>query len=314
MDYKDPRNTRNNVSSLTGKARNKINRIMRTIFSLFRYRLRQVLYALNSSSNVPVVGYKILNSINHEGVAIFDLDDLGIPSTPFFLEAVDKALEDADAFSDSLSIEYNTGFDNFSPINPTYIARKYPAIYLWGLDEKLIDIIEHCMGLPIAYHGVTIRKDFVNSQQTGPRAWHKDCEDINTIRIMIYLNDVLDNNGGPFEYIPKSLSPSYKHFKWLSLQGEDEILDKHMKRVVNPSEWKTCIGPKNTAIVFSGAKFFHHGKVPLSERITATYCYTSREPQNKEICLINSFHKGLSLIKYPLTERQKMCIYNVLNE
>ena len=291
---------------MVSKVATKVN----DAFSAINYRVNQFKH-IKKNHRLSPIGYQIVQEINHEGVAVVPIEKLNFTSTTRFLDAAKKACKDLKDpyFTNSQSIEYDTGFKHCIPINPTQIAKKYPELYLWGLDEKLLDIIEKCIGLPIAYHGVIVRKEIVDSQQIGSRIWHKDMEDFNIIRVSIYLSDVLDDTSGPFEYIPRHLSASYKDFKWLFRQGESNILDKHMQKVVPSSKWKTCKGPAGTVIFGAVAKIFHHGKIPLKERIAASYYYTSRNPTNEELCLTNSFQKGIPLITAPLTKRQRECLW-----
>jgi hypothetical protein len=138
----------------------------------------------------------------------------------------------------------------------------------------LLNIAENYIGLPVAYLGVNLRKDIPNQKQVGTRLWHTDGEDRRMLKAIIYLNDV-DENGGPFEYIPQNLTPSYRSFKHLYCK----ILDEDMKKVVPACHWKQCTGAAGTVILVDTARLFHHGRVPEKERAALFFCYTSRKPK-----------------------------------
>jgi hypothetical protein len=38
-----------------------------------------------------------------------------------------------------------------------------PNFFKWGNEKRLINILENYIGLPVAYHGVQIRKDFITA-------------------------------------------------------------------------------------------------------------------------------------------------------
>ncbi|HAC66325.1 MAG TPA: hypothetical protein DCF68_23015 [Cyanothece sp. UBA12306] len=268
------------------------------------YRIKQANYRLQLPK-LTKDGQKIVEQLNQEGIFMIPLEQLPFESNYSLLEALEKLRKDLIAVSSDSSIrDYHRGFKHCIPINPTKIARDYPELFLWGLDEKLLDIIENCIGLPVAYHGVIARKEIVDGQQIGSRRWHKDGEDRNIIRLTLYLNDVLDETAGPFEYIPRSLTPSYKAF-----EQNSDILDEHMSKVVPREKWKMCLGSKNTVVFGTVAKIFHHGKVPLQERMAVSFHYTSRNPLNEERCREFSFEKGIPLITAPLTMRQQECLW-----
>lgn len=257
------------------------------------YRVRQ----LGHAPHLPplgVVAQRVVNDVNEQGISVLPLGDLPCPSNASLLEVLPRVNADMDALPTDGShlIEYPSGFDHCVPLNPTDIARAYPALYLWGLDERILDIIENCIGLPIAYHGVIARKEVVDGEFRGTRNWHRDMEDRNIIRISIYLSDVLDADGGPFEYIPKPLTPPDRAF----VGHEGRISDDVMRKIVPESAWKRCVGPAGTVIFGAVAKVYHHGKMPKRPRKAISYYYTTREPTNEVLCREYSFQRGVPYI------------------
>ena len=266
------------------------------------HRLRQLRH-LGKLPELSPLGARIVKEVENEGVSVWPLDELAFDSNPGFRAAMDKALDDPNAFCRE-SIEYESGFEHCTPINPTRIARHYPNLFLWGLDEGLLDVVENCLGLPAAYHGVIVRKELVDDTIVATRLWHKDGEDRKVMRISVYLTDVLDAKSGPFEYVPRKRSPSYKDF-----EGVPRITDEHMNKVVPASEWRTCTGPAGTVMFSAVSHVFHHGKLPETERVVASYYYTSRNPTNEWLSMRNSFQRGIPLIDAPLSSRQRDCLW-----
>ncbi|NJP22459.1 MAG: hypothetical protein HC763_29460 [Hydrococcus sp. CRU_1_1] len=81
----------------------------------------------------------------------------------------------------------------------------HTEILLWGLGERLLDIVENYIGLPLLFHGVDLRRDAADAPLTDARYWHRDIDDERMIKVIIYLNNV-GQTGGPYEYIPRSFS------------------------------------------------------------------------------------------------------------
>ncbi len=120
----------------------------------------------------------------------------------------------------------------------------HPAIFLWGLQHPWLNLAECYLRQPAAYLGCVLRREVPNQRQVGVRLWHQDGEDYKTIKVIVYLNDVADT-GGPFEYIPRSLTPAYGQFRSVN----NRIDNAAMAQVVGPERWRRCPGPRGTVIV-----------------------------------------------------------------
>jgi hypothetical protein len=252
------------------------------------------------------IGRHIVAALRREGVAAVPLDALPFASNAALngaLPRVRRYLDRLDPGAPSL-LEYEEGFDHCVPINPSRIATELPALFMWGLDEALLDIVESYLGLDVAYHGVCIRKEIVDGRPAGTRFWHLDGEDFDVVRVMIYLSDVLDDESGPFEYVPRHSSPSWRDFP-----GIEGITDDAMRRVVPEWRWRRAKGPRGTVIFGAVAKVFHHGKIPFAPRKMASFHYTSRHPLNERLCRDYSFEPGIPHLREPLTERQRACLW-----
>ncbi|MBD1927467.1 hypothetical protein H6F74_14625 [Trichocoleus sp. FACHB-90] len=73
----------------------------------------------------------------------------------------------------------------------------HPDIFLWELEERFLNIVENYIGVPVAYHGVSVRRDMLDGEQVGTRQWHIDIEDRRMVKVIVYFNDVNDE-GGPY--------------------------------------------------------------------------------------------------------------------
>jgi hypothetical protein len=269
------------------------------------YKLEQLKYATQLPA-LSETDRQIVDEINHEGVAIRSIDQLSFPSTAALRESFKCLIADLKdkPLAKPEELEYKMGFDHCVPANPSRIAKAYPDLYLWGLDDRVLDIIENCIGMPVAYHGVIARKEINDGRQLGSRRWHKDAEDRNIIRISIYLNDVGEEDG-PFEYVPRYVKLPH------AAKSLDMPSDEDMASIVPASEWKACTGTAGTVVFAATGKIFHHGKVPTSkqERIAISYYYTSRQPTGAELCRTFSFQTGIPFITQPLSQRQREALW-----
>ncbi len=183
---------------------------------------------------------------------------------------------------------------------------EYPELFLWGLEERLLDIAERYIGLPVAYHGVYFRREIVNQIQERSRLWHVDMEDRRMLKIIVYLNNINEEDG-PFQYISKPLTAkvcdtlkySYGYLK-----------DETVQSVVPVSDWQSCLGNKGTVIFADTSTILHRGKIPVqSQRYALFFDYTSRQPKHEFYCKSSLHMDDLRKLEKHLSPRQKECVF-----
>ncbi|MEH2001566.1 MAG: phytanoyl-CoA dioxygenase [Nostoc sp.] len=255
-----------------------IKRKISTLSADFKYYVAR----WQHSRNLPALegsDRHILNALKKDGVYVTTLADLGLNSSSELLKA---------AYHELSQME-NPNNDHLDEKLPQiYTVTGLPEFYAWGIEKRLVNIIENYIGLPIAFHGVHLRKDLKNKHQFGTLLWHSDAEDRRIIKIIIYLNDV-EEKTGPFEYIPRSLTSlfSWNYFRlyyklWKS--GYTGIDDEQVKPVIPKSAWKSCPGPAGTVILVDTKNTLHHGTVRTEDRSALFLCYTTNPPERPDLC------------------------------
>ncbi|BAT51432.1 hypothetical protein NOS3756_03550 [Nostoc sp. NIES-3756] len=241
----------------------------------------------------------LVEKLKAEGIVITSLTELSIPSTIEMLESANKLLPQIPK-----NIPGNA--HEFTIHATSEQMREHSDIFLWGLQQRLLSIVENYLGLSVAYHGAYFRRDIKNQVLKKSRLWHLDKEDRKMLKIIIYLNDI-DEDGGPFQYIPKSFTPSITK----SLKYDDGyIKDEIMEQVVSSSIWQSCIGASGTVIFVDTANIFHKGKLPLSEdRLSIFFDYTTRQPKHPFYCKSSLTEKDLLAISSNLSENQKHYVF-----
>ncbi|MCF4968187.1 phytanoyl-CoA dioxygenase [Nostoc sp. CMAA1605] len=219
---------------------------------------------------------RMVNALKHEGICIASLAELGFDSTTQLLNAAHTILP-------------SMGQGNYkdSDQNPPeiYTVTHIPDFYNWGSEPRLLKILENYVGLPIAYHGVQIRKDFVNTNQFSTMLWHRDSEDRHIIKLIIYLNDVEEKHG-PFEYVPAHLTSinSLNFYRLYSKLYNSGINDEELNKIVPKSAWRSCTGAAGTVIIADTQRLLHHGTVRTQERSTLFFAYTTNPAKRPGLC------------------------------
>ncbi|MDP5017022.1 MAG: 2OG-Fe(II) oxygenase [Dolichospermum sp.] len=252
--------------------------------------------------NLPILAPEdidLVNLVKKEGVVITTLDKLGIISTPNLLESAQILMPKIS----QNKLAHPTQIVVYA--SPQQIM-EYPQIFLWGLEQRLLNIIENFIGLPVAYQGVYFRRDIANQLEVGSRLWHIDQEDRKILKVIIYLNNISEDHG-PFQYIPKSLTPKIaQSLKYTS----GYIQDKIMQNVISSEIYKSCAGITGTVILADTSSIFHRGKPPIiSDRFTLFYDYTSRRHKQAFHGTSILSRKDLLLLSKNLSGTQKNCIF-----
>ncbi|MBD2496488.1 phytanoyl-CoA dioxygenase family protein [Nostoc sp. FACHB-280] len=245
------------------------------INSELAYRIKLWQYTPNLPTLEPS-DRLIVDTLKREGIYITTLAELGLATTPQLLEAANSLLP-------------NIGTANYaaSAQNPPeiYTVTHLPNFHNWGKETKLLNILENYIGLPVAYHGVQVRKDFVNTSQFSTMLWHRDSEDRRIIKIIIYLNDVEEENG-PFEYVPASFTSisNLNFYRLYTKIYNTGIDDATLDKIVPKSAWKSCPGKAGTVIIVDTQRLLHHGTVRTQERSTLFFVYTANPPKRPGLC------------------------------
>jgi len=291
---------------------------MKKIAKKIRNEIIRKIYRIPLLSNIADVAYQtaianhfdhlpalaesdffLVNNLKKEGICMTSLTELSIPSSLEMLQSAKKLLP-------KIPKDISANTNEFIIHATSEQMREHPEIFLWGLQTRLLNIVENYLGLSVAYHGAYFRRDINNQILKKSRLWHLDKEDRNMLKIIIYLNDV-NEDSGPFQYIPKSLTSSItKSLKY----DDDYIKDKIMEQVVSSSIWRSCIGASGTVIFADTANIFHRGKIPLtSDRVSIFFDYTTRQPKHPFYCKSSLTEKDLLAISLNLSENQKQYIF-----
>jgi hypothetical protein len=252
------------------------SRILRNIYEIPLLKYQNDMAYLKAIAkhipNLPILSntdIDIVKQLKSEGIAITSLEQLNIASHPQFFQAAKNLMP---KIPPSITDDQN----EFVVHANAQQMLEHPEIFLWGLEQRLLNIVENYLGLSVAYHGAYFRRDIANQLEQGSRLWHIDKEDCKVIKIIVYLNDV-DEYTGPFQYIPNYLtSEVVKNLNYKS----GYICDQRMQEIISPEKYQSCTGTTGTVIFAATGSIFHRGKPPIkSDRFAIFFDYTSRRRQ-----------------------------------
>lgn len=113
-------------------------------------------------------------------------------------------------------------------------------------------------------------------QESGSQLWHRDREDLQILKMFIYLTDV-DENGGPFTYAPSThiKGKIQQEPEYLVEFGVNRTTNEMMDKLVPKEKWITATAKKGT-VIFADTHGYHKGGfVKEGYRILFTAMYVS---------------------------------------
>jgi len=277
------------------------NRAQRSLFdrNLRRTYERRVKQHSPYLPSVTARARTILRDIETEGVSIDSARTLDLPLT-------DEVLRSAAQLLPSLAECPATQPGGFRVFADQECFKDFPQLFLWGLNDVVLDMVENYLGVPVGYHKVDVIRSIHNGLSHGARMWHLDGEDHRTFRIIIYLNDV-DHGSGPFEYIPRPISQKARQDLKYS---QEYVPDDVMSNVVRTNLWKSCVGPRGTIIFADPTNVFHRGKMPTrQERFAIFYSYHSARPMYPRYLPPGFSRDIVAYMNSKLSERQRASVY-----
>ncbi len=245
----------------------------------------------------------IVKELERTGICITSLEALGLPHTANFLndaQSITSALKDKASLASCDRHEIHASKAQLL---------SHPAIFCWGLNERLLAIVERYLGLSVAYDGASCFLSPANGKEVGARAWHRDREDRRMVKICVYLSDV-DEDSGPFQCLPPDLNSKVDHSIKYRYQP---ILDKEMQQFFPKAALKERIsfpGRSGTVIFVDTARFFHRGKPPTHRpRAAVFFSYFSRRPWHPFFCQRTpTTHQEACLLTQHLSAHEQSCV------
>ncbi|MDJ0596863.1 MAG: response regulator [Pleurocapsa sp. MO_226.B13] len=209
---------------------------------------------------------RIVSTLEQEGVYVTSLPELTLPHTK-------RLLKEMMVLHPHLYTLSN--LKNWREGIPGLRKFLHTEILLWGLEERLLNIVENYIGLPLLFHGVDLRRDSADAPLTDARHWHRDIDDERMVKVIVYLNNV-GKTGGPYEYIPRTFT---QHLTDALNYKSGFVSDEAISAIIPPEQWQTCAAKAGTIIITDPCNVFHRAKPAKRNRYSITFGYTSRIPK-----------------------------------
>jgi hypothetical protein len=258
-------------------------------------------------NNLPILSdadREIVNNLKRSGIHITTLESLNFPRS---IEMIAEANKLVDELKDISLLPSNRKSSSIVASSEQLI--KYKELFDWGLNQRLLNIIENFIEMPVGYDGLRVFLNIANKKHSEAKTWHKDREDRKIIKILIYLNDV-DKNDGPFEYLSADLDGKVNKSIARKYRGLSNSQIQRKLEDYKPKDITTVTG-KALTILFANTARYHRGKPPTqSNRATIMFSYFSRTPWHPFFCQRNLRSSyDLTMLAKGLTSNQQACVF-----
>ena len=213
----------------------------------------------------------IVQTLERDGVYVTSLDALKLSGTSeMFAQAIALSGILGGRTADVRSTRTATADDQLS----------HPEIFAWGLSDRLLNLVEAYLGLPVAYDALCYFHSLPDGSETGARVWHLDREDRRMIKMAVYVTDVGEADG-PLQFISRSATRRLQPVRYRYRPLAQAELEEHLGQdAIN-----TILGSAGTVIFIDTARHLHRGSPPTaSPRSAIYYSYFSRRPRHPFFC------------------------------
>ena len=224
------------------------------------------------------ISERIITDLNLQGIAFTSLDEI-FPKEKF-LETMQGWVT---------ANEKNLRSKSKKKVLLSYFIREDDIVQLdlrnpffkFYLSNKIIYLVSSYLGYIPQFNYLTVEKTIPiekDSQSTYSQNWHRDPEEKRTLKIFIYLNEVMMDNG-PFVYIKNSHPSGKGAFSKVAPQKlpygsypEASLISS----LVKDEDLATAVGQAGTVIFCDTAGLHRGGLLFSGERIMATGFYPSK--------------------------------------
>ena len=224
---------------------------------------------------------RICEGLRQDGIFVTSLHELGVPGSVDMFRIAHRMAADYAPEARRRALAGETYL-----MVPGAQTMMEPELFLWGLADRLLNIAERYLGLPPAYDGMALVYSVADSREIATRRWHRDREDRRMVRVVVYLNNVVED-GGPFE---------------LDRRGADAL------SADDPEAIRRCPGPAGTVIFADTGRCLHRGRPAARDRMAIFYSYFSRRPRSSFYCERSGLSRAqISALTRDLPARQAEC-------
>lgn len=266
---------------------------------LYRECHFRVRHALRSNSAQPALSESdkaIVEGLQRNGFYSASLESLALESSGVILKNVEKMEV---AFQSAVPKMANKTYTSYLSETDLFDL----DLHVWGLEERLLYIVEAYLGEKASYRGLLARAESLGDEEIETRLWHRDPEDSKILKIIIYLNDV-DEEAGPFECFKKDKT---LFLNWAPKDQKGRLEKNFAREYEKKNPPHSFIGKKGTVVFVDTCQVYHRGKKPVhSPRRALFYCYNAKKPAYPIYCDPH-FSVGPFLSRYSsrLTQRQR---------
>jgi hypothetical protein len=231
---------------------------------------------------------RALGALRKKGIAIVSFDEL-IGDTALWHEL--KTEMDAFAASAEAQLASGSGrrkkaflirrFErgkSKQPRKPAILPTDGPWLR-YAAGDRLLDVVNAYRGAQTKlidfdqWYTIPVGGDH---ERVASQQWHRDPEDQHVVKVFLYFSDV-DEDAGPFEYIPESAEGGKYGHLWPWGESERYPPTEELERAIPVSDRLAATGPIGTLVICDTSGFHRGGFARAKPRVLSTQTYVNRK-------------------------------------
>lgn len=236
---------------------------------------------------------KVVTELNRDGIAVSSVQTLLAGSGLFAqLDAEVARLEQQEAeqirlarecANDASSLGTKTFLYEFFGKRPRLDPES--VFVRFALQPQILQVVNAYFGMYTRFRECNVWRTFRTAAPARESMlWHRDREDLQILKVFVYLNDV-DEGAGPFVYARGTHCKGNRRSEpeFFRENGVQRSGDQQMAAVVPPEHWTRATGVKGT-VIFADTHGYHKGVHALTgERLLYHCMFTSPASESPEL-------------------------------
>ena len=239
------------------------------ILSFFRWRIVVVRYI------TLLINLKIRNLFVKPKYSnlVFRLEKFGYAQGPDMSEDVSNAILEFY----KLKIECAIKIKSYQPFENIMteedLVESNPLIKYAFSEDVLRKAIEYYRGY-ISLNAIQLLYSYPSGAELKEsQFWHKDYGDSKSLHVITYLNDVLDDESGPFTFVDKIES---KKISWSPFIRR--IADDQFEKELGSNDINRFYGKKGSTLMVDSSVCYHYGSRGIKPRLAVFITFNSSMP------------------------------------
>lgn len=184
--------------------------------------------------------------------------------------------------------------DNGHPFENVVRPGDYNAenpLFQLAFSEGILGAAQAYFDGKFSFASIQVARSFPTSGDLREsQKWHRDFGDNKSLHFIMYLNDVVADENGPFVFVDKQVSKKVKSSPIIRRLTDDQIASE-----IGSDEFETFYGPSGSAILMDPAVCYHFGSRCRAPRTAVFVTFNTHVPYTEMMNPLGAHRKQAAI-------------------